>query len=269
MSSAPARYSNGSRSSRSDRLRALSRVLREFGIHGQVQIGIPPTLLPSGGGGGGGASEARSEPQASEGGWHAAARVSGLARLGALVEITGSLSCGRTALAYRAALDVSRRAGWVAWIDPSDALDPRFAERAGIPLERLLWVRPTDLGAALRAAELVLKTGFNLVVLDLVQSERRDVSRLGTVAWVRLRRQARRLRASVLVLGRGGPLAGAFATARLEIERTSACFDGGLFEGYETSALWARDVGPQDRPDRAGAAENFRVVHRAGHGALR
>jgi cell division inhibitor SulA len=249
----------------SQRLEELSRTLQESGIRGRVKIGIPRGLDaplsaaanprrswpdPSS------ADPSSSDPSSSDPSWEALLRP--LRERSALVEITGPLSCGRTALAYRAALDASQRGGWIGWIDPGDALDPRFAERAGIPLERLLWVRPTDLSAALRAAEIALKAGFLLVVLDLVQADRRALARLGSAVWVRLQRAARRARASLLVLGPQGPLAGSFATARLEAQRTSSCFERGLFEGYAVSAAWARD--------RAGLVpppHSLRVEHRS------
>ncbi len=87
---------------------------------------------------------------------------------GRLSELLASRSTGATSLALRACRAVTaERGGLVAWVDAPDALDPGSAAAAGLDLERLLWVRPPDLGAALAATEAVLAMGgFPLVVLD-------------------------------------------------------------------------------------------------------
>src|SRR5262245_6133300 len=78
---------------------------------------------------------------------------------GRLTQLCGARSSGRTALALASAAELTRQGGVVALVDGDDALDPRRAERAGLALERTLWVRPRALGEALRAAELVLAAG--------------------------------------------------------------------------------------------------------------
>jgi hypothetical protein len=85
---------------------------------------------------------------------------------GRLTELVAPVTAGATSLVYRLCLQVTRSA-LAAWIDAPDALDPASAAAAGIELERMLWVRPPDLGTALVATELLLNLGgFPLVLLD-------------------------------------------------------------------------------------------------------
>ena len=49
---------------------------------------------------------------------------------GRLIELTGPISSGRTALAYRLAAGSVARGELVGWVDPGNALDPRFLRPA-------------------------------------------------------------------------------------------------------------------------------------------
>jgi len=168
----------------------------------------------------------------------------------------GELSSGKTALAYRMAAFASARGELVGWVDLPDSLDPRYLQRAGVRLEDVLWVRPPGLQAALRAAELLIKTGFALVVLDLEGAPARELARLGASVWTRLSRALRESRASALLLGSLGA-AGAFAALGARTERRRALFDAGLFEGLESRLeVLRRRAGPPG-PDL-----HFRVSHR-------
>jgi len=86
---------------------------------------------------------------------------------GTLIEFTGAASSGRLALGLAALAAATQSGESCAFIDLGDHLDPRLAEAAGVHLPRLLWLRPSDLKKALLATEMVLATGFGLVVLDL------------------------------------------------------------------------------------------------------
>ncbi len=61
--------------------------------------------------------------------------------VGAITELVGSMSSGRTTLAQAALATVTAAGKAVAWIDASDALDPQSAAAAGVDLSRQLWVR--------------------------------------------------------------------------------------------------------------------------------
>src|SRR5687767_2786605 len=72
---------------------------------------------------------------------------------GELIEIHGDRSCGRLSmvLAVLAAATVSGESAGL--VDLGDHFDPQDAKAAGVVLERLLWMRPTDMKQTLNAAE--------------------------------------------------------------------------------------------------------------------
>jgi hypothetical protein len=160
---------------------------------------------------------------------------------GRLVEVVGLPGSGRTALAYRFLLGATARGELAGWVDLPDALDARSLCRAGVRLESLLWVRPREPGAALRAAELLLRTGFGLVALDLDGAPRVRLARLGA-ALTRLLRAARESRATALLLG-SESLAGSLASLALYTERCRARFERGLFCGVEARVRTLRSRG--------------------------
>jgi hypothetical protein len=144
----------------------------------------------------------------------------------------------------QALLAAATRAGeFAAWVDLPNSLDPDGAERAGVNLERVLWVYPVDWVTAFRAVEQVLNTGgFRLVVLDL-EGQLPSRSWLPTSAWLRMARAAARGDAAIVVLS-AARLAGTFATLALEACPHRRAFAGEsgpcpVFEGA-TSSLYLR-----------------------------
>lgn len=61
--------------------------------------------------------------------------------VGAITEMTGPESSGRTSLALSFLAQITRTGSVCAWIDVCDAFHPESASAAGIDLPRLLWVR--------------------------------------------------------------------------------------------------------------------------------
>jgi len=160
---------------------------------------------------------------------------------GALTELVGRPSSGRTTLActfLRAATAIRALA---VCIDLPDAFDPIHAEAAGVALARLLWIRPRTAREALQATEHVLDAdGFAVVLLDL--DDGRAHHGIASAVWLRLARAALRTRTALVVLGTSAA-AGTFASLRLEIERRGTEFDGNgpcpLFAGI-TSTVHVR-----------------------------
>ena len=134
---------------------------------------------------------------------------------GALTEIVGPASSGRTSLLLSLLAQATARQEACALVDASDALDPESAVAAGIDLKRLLWVRcrvpgscearagiartrsevkkRTDPGAhveqALKTADLLLQSGgFGVVVLDLSDIPPAIARRVPLTSWFRFRR---------------------------------------------------------------------------------
>lgn len=180
---------------------------------------------------------------------------------GALSEISGPASSGRTSLGLALLARLTRRGDYVAWIDAADAFDPLSAEAAGVVLERVLWVRAPDALAALRCSERVLETeGFGFVGLDLSasggpQHARPALSRRGgprggrrtrsvavpDAAWLRLTRRVAGKDLALLVLS-DKRMAGSRAAAALELAPAKVRFTGTprLLEPMEPVVDWAR-----------------------------
>ncbi len=137
---------------------------------------------------------------------------------GALTEVVGPASSGRTSLLLSLLSQATARQEACALVDASDAFDPGSAVAAGIDLKRLLWVRcqvpsrvpgpfppleragnriekknKADPGAhveqALKTADLLLQSGgFGIVVLDLSDVSPAIARRVPLTSWFRFRR---------------------------------------------------------------------------------
>lgn len=135
--------------------------------------------------------------------------------VGAISEVTGPESSGRTSLTL-AFLAKRTEAGQVcAWVDAGDSFDPESAAASGVELKQLLWVRClnengltrakpwTRLDQALRATDLLLQAGgFAAIVLDLGDMELEHGMRIPLATWFRFRQAADRTRCSLVVLGK-------------------------------------------------------------------
>jgi len=116
-----------------------------------------------------------------------------------LIEVVGRRSSGRFSIGLAAMASSTAVGESAALIDLGDNLDPQAAEQAGIDLTRVLWVRPRRVKEALSAAEMLLATGFRLVVADLGLSPRGGRF-VPDAAWVRLQRAARSQESTLLLL---------------------------------------------------------------------
>ena len=139
---------------------------------------------------------------------------------GALTEVSGPGSSGRTALLLSLLAGFTRRQELCALVDAGDCFDPASAEAAGVELGRLLWVRCEKAVAggqwsvvsknkksldcvaqALRAADLLLQAGgFGLVALDLGDVPPAAARRVSLTSWFRFRRAVEETPAALLLL---------------------------------------------------------------------
>lgn len=130
--------------------------------------------------------------------------------MGALSELCGRRSSGRTTVLYAALASAIAARHTVALVDSGGALDPRRAAQAGIALDRLLWIRCGG-AQALKAADLLLSAGgFGLLALDLGEG------RVNRAAWNRLKHAAERQQTAVLVATPWRTV-GAFAAAAISL----------------------------------------------------
>jgi hypothetical protein len=141
---------------------------------------------------------------------------------GALTEICGAASSGRSSLLLAALAEAARRQELCALVDTSDSFDPHSAAATGLDLERLLWVRCSQAGPdagsrkakasfrsswmklleqALKTADLLLQGGgFGLVAIDLADVPPEFARRVPLASWFRFRRAVERTPTVLLVL---------------------------------------------------------------------
>jgi len=134
-----------------------------------------------------------------------------LLRQGAMTELVGPLSSGRTSLLTLCLRDVTRRGALAALVDTDHAFDAAGAAAAGVELSRVLWVRAEGHRRhALKAADLLTRCpGFALVVLDLGESP----PRLSVGGAYRLRLAARRSGVALLIVSARRVVGGAAVLA--------------------------------------------------------
>ena len=188
---------------------------------------------------------------------------------GQLSELVGSRSSGPTSLLLRLMAAATARGELVALVDALDMFDVESAAKAGVDLERLLWIRGfvvADPGMcrdmnqrameqALRGLTLVLQAGnFGLVVLDVVDSPADALRRLPFTTWLRLQRMVEG-RQTICVLAGAERMARSSAGLTIQLGiRDSASgmrkdraagirYAGRLFEGLDVHARVIRARG--------------------------
>jgi recombination protein RecA len=176
---------------------------------------------------------------------------------GALSEISGTASSGRTAVMLAALAIATHRQEVCALVDASDSFDPASAVAAGVDLQRLLWVRcskrtdtsrrkdeaprtalgrlepgpPANTGFAfggvmeqvLKVTDLLLQGGgFGMVALDLGDIPPESARRVPLASWFRFRRAVEPT-ATVLLLVEQEPCAKTCASLVVRLECEAVC----------------------------------------------
>lgn len=160
---------------------------------------------------------------------------------GALTEVYGPGSSGRTALLLSLLAEFTQRQELCALVDADDCFNPASAAAAGVELGCLLWVRcgkeassrqPAaggknndktlgNVDRALRAADLVLQAGgFGLVALDLGDVPAATARHVPLTSWFRFRRAVEETPAALLLLTQEA-LTGTCAALTLKLEATA------------------------------------------------
>jgi hypothetical protein len=121
---------------------------------------------------------------------------------GALTEIYGPPSSGRTSLLLALLRRVTANQEYGALIDASDAFDPASAAEAGVQLSRLVWIRcGGNAEHALKVADLMVQAGgFGTIVMDLADIAPRTAARISLASWFRLRHAVEHTPAALVVL---------------------------------------------------------------------
>lgn len=117
------------------------------------------------------------------------ARLNGFPR-GAISEIYGTASSGRTSLLLSALGAATSQEEICALVDTSDTFDPSSAANARVDCDRLLWVCCSgSVERAFKATDLLLQSGgFGLVALNLADVAAKYARRIITSWWFRFRR---------------------------------------------------------------------------------
>ena len=173
--------------------------------------------------------------------------------VGAISELTGPESSGRTSLALAFVAQRTATDQMCAWVDVADALDPESAAANGVALQHLLWVRCNPdrqakskpwsrLDQALRATDLLLQMGgFAAIVLDLGDTAPEHGSRIPLASWFRFRQAADCSRCCLVVLGKAGYAQSSSAVV-LECAPLRAATTGGtVLCGFEYNVRRGRE----------------------------
>ncbi|HLG96825.1 MAG TPA: hypothetical protein VKX49_10990 [Bryobacteraceae bacterium] len=168
---------------------------------------------------------------------------------GALSEIIGLDSSGRTTVVHELLAASTSKYEICAYVDTDDSFDPVSAAAAGVALSQLLWIRcGHNAGHALKATDALLHAGgFGVVVLDLCQITARIANRIPISYWYRFRRAIENT-PTLLALVEKEPLAKSCASLMLEMKRKKTVWKGApgfeLLRGVELEAVSRKPVRP-------------------------
>lgn len=145
-------------------------------------------------------------------------RLGGGVPVGALTEVTGGLSSGRTDLIVSLLAETTGRHEVAAYVDATDSFDPAAAASRGVHLARLLWVRCRGRAdRALKATDVIVRDGgMQLVVLDVGDVPFRSLRRIPATSFRRLQRAIAQTSSALLLLA-DHPLAGSSALISLHL----------------------------------------------------
>jgi hypothetical protein len=121
---------------------------------------------------------------------------------GAITEIFGPASSGRTSFMLATLAVATNHEEVCALVDTNNTLDPESAESANVNFDQLLWIRcGNNLEHAFKATDLLLQGGgFGIVMLDLGDLSAKAARRIISSWWFRFRRVVENSRTALLVI---------------------------------------------------------------------
>jgi recombination protein RecA len=179
---------------------------------------------------------------------------------GAIAEILGPESSGRTTLVHALLAAATAHLEICAYVDTDDSFDPVSAAAAGVALSQLVWIRcGHNAGHALKAADSLLHAGgFGVIVLDLCQVTPRISNSIPISYWYRFRRAIENT-PTILALAEKEPLARSCASLMLELQRKKIAWRGApgfeLLRGVELEAASRKPVRPATAAFKARSLE--------------
>ncbi|MEK6406669.1 MAG: hypothetical protein AABN34_06865 [Acidobacteriota bacterium] len=149
-------------------------------------------------------------------------RIAGGLPRGAVTEILGPASSGRTSFLHSALAASTTCQEVCALVDASDSFDATSSAKAGVDFQQLLWIRcASNVEHAIKATDLLLQSGgFGLVALDLGDISPQQSRRIQLSWWFRFRRAIENTPTAMLVISRD-PNARSCASLVLELNRES------------------------------------------------
>ena len=156
--------------------------------------------------------------------------------VGALTQISApsQVSSGSTSLLISLLEQLTANDHFCALVDAGDSFDPAGAERSGVSLNRLLWVRCSRFGnerkkvrfkpleQAFKAADILVQNGgFSLIAMDLRDIDGRDLRKVPLTTWFRFARVVETTEMALIVLATY-PAAQSCAALTLDTRTVSA-----------------------------------------------
>lgn len=171
---------------------------------------------------------------------------------GALTEIAGPASSGRTSLLYSLLASATSAGEQCALLDAENRFDPESAADAGVRLSQLVWVRcGGNAEHALKSADMLANGGgFGLVAIDLADTPDAAVDRIPLAAWFRLRHAVEGSRTALVILERELH-ARSCSALKIELHRCKPVWlgklPGGLLAGFDGLAETTRQHRTEER----------------------
>lgn len=161
---------------------------------------------------------------------------------GGLIEVCAQgESAGMATVMRRLMVAITRRKAFCALVDAGDSFDPAGAERAGVELDRLLWVRCrrqagrekalTPLEQAFKAADILIQNGgFELIAVDLATIPEAALRKIPLTTWFRFARVAEKTECA-LVFFSGYPVARSCTTLTLQLSLNGSTWSSTTGQG--------------------------------------
>ena len=147
----------------------------------------------------------------------------GLSR-GSLTEISGGRSTGKTSICLHLLARATRNDEICAVVDTTGSFHPESAAKAGVQLDRLLWIRCQENAEhAMKASDLLLHAGgFGVIWLDLCEVAPKVLNRIPISYWHRYRRTLENA-STIFLLTTDVPQAKSSFINRLEVSSATLC----------------------------------------------
>ncbi len=143
---------------------------------------------------------------------------------GSLTELSGPRSTGKTSICLHLLARATQNDEICAIVDTTGSFHPESAAKAGVRLDKLLWIRcQQNAEHAMKASDLLLHAGgFGVIWLDLCEVAPKVLNRIPISYWHRYRRILENT-STVFLLTTDTPQAKSSFINRLEVSSATLC----------------------------------------------